>query len=309
MPLHLRASRRAGRPLAGVLLIGIRIGIAGYAAWTAVRPRSFAPVTTLPGPYAYDFSAKLTTEHLLSRDANGIIMVKYPSGLEYNPVTVAQLALAHYDRWLREKGTADREEFLKDAEWLVSTQKGDGLWYYDFPNGPMPVPWVSAMAQGPAMSVLVRAYALSGDAAYASAADRALDTYDLQSGKGGVSATDGGYVWYEETMPPYSPHILNGMVFAMYGALDMATILDDAHARHVFDVGVDTLVANIGKYDAGNWSYYNQATPPGLASRFYNNLHAQLLAELFTVTGREVFRAYSERFAAYASNPPAGVAK
>ena len=34
-------------------------------------------------------------------------------------------------------------------------------------------------------------------------------------------------------MPPYSPHILKGMVFAMYDTLDMARAFHDAHAREL----------------------------------------------------------------------------
>lgn len=99
------------------------------------------------------------------------------------------------------------------------------------------------------------------------------------------------------------------MVFALYGAFDMATVLSSAPVRHVFDIRVDTLAANIGNYDSSNRNCCNQAIPPGLASRLDNGLRVQLPAELSRITGRDVFRVYSERFAAYAANPPPGVAK
>ena len=97
------------------------------------------------------------------------------------------------------------------------------------------------------------------------------------------------------------------MVFAMYGALDVARVVGDSHAQAVFDAGVKTLAANIPKYDAGNWSYYNQAAPAGLASRFYHGVHVQLLRELWLITGQTVFLTYADRFAAYQASPPAGV--
>lgn len=263
----------------------------------------------LPGPYEYDFSIVLTTEDKRPRDSNGIIMVEYPSGVEYNPVTVAQSALAHYDRWLDEGRASDRSEFLKDAEWLVSTQKDDGLWYYEFPNAGMPVPWVSGMAQGHACSVLVRAYAISGDTLFRDAATHSLATFELPVGSGGVSMVDGGYTYYEEAMPPVSPHILNGMVFAMYGALDMATVLGDERARAIWQAGVDTLAANMGKYDSGGWSLYAQGSPRRLATHFYHDLHIELLRELYSLTGRDEFLAYQQRFEAYADKPPPDVPK
>lgn len=149
------------------------------------------------------------------------------------------------------------------------------------------------------MSVLLRAYWLTGGIDFAKSSERALSTYDLPSGSGGVSAMDGGFVYYEETMPPYSPHILNGMIFAMYGALDAWTVLHDPDGKRIFDAGVSTLASNLQKYDSGTWSYYNQAKPPGLASKFYHQLHVQLLDELWRITGNSVFHDYSSKFATY----------
>jgi heparosan-N-sulfate-glucuronate 5-epimerase len=303
-PLHGLCDVHVGRVLTALVTVTLLFVLAGCGSKSVP-----SPTLKLVGPYAHDFSEKLTTEHLWPRDAENIIMVKYPSGNEYNPVTVAQSALAHYDRWLREGLPDDREEFLRDAEWFVSAQKADGLWYYDFPNGAMPVPWVSAMSQGHACSVLVRAYAMTGEERFLEAANRALATFDLPIGKGGVTVVDRGFTYYEEAMPPESPHIFNGMVFAMYGALDMATVLDDDHARRIWDVGVETLAANIGKYDSGSWSYYNQGSRPQLVTRAYHQMHIELLEELYALTGREVFRQYQERWTTYAENPPEGVPK
>ena len=308
--LRVGRSTRVRRALALMTLLVVVAGVAGSVTAVVDRtmlrpaPREAAVLTTLPPPYPYSFASKLDTEAALPHDADGIIMVTYPSGLHYNPVTVSQYALAHYDRWLALQAPADSVALVRDADWLVSDQASDGLWYYDFPNGSMPVPWVSGMAQGQAISVLVRAYALTSDEKYLESARQALATFDKPSGQGGINSTDGGYVWFEETMPPYSPHILNGMIFAMYGALDMARVLHDPHAQQLFDAGVRTVSDNIAKYDAGNWSYYNQADPPGYASRFYHGLHIQLLRELWLLTGKDVFRQYADRFAAYEASPP-----
>lgn len=264
-------------------------------------------ITSFPPPYAHDFSIVLTTEKDRPRDANGIIMVKYPSGNEYNPVTVSQSALAHLDRWLRTRSAEDREEFLKDADWLLQTEEPDGLWLYHFPNGGMPVPWVSAMAEGHGCSVLVRPYVLTGDKAYLDGARRALATFDKEIGKGGVSMVDDGLTYYEEAMPPESPHILNGMVFAMYGALDMAEIVGDNNGRRVWDEGVKTLETAIPRYDSGAWSYYSQKNPPQLASMSYHKLHIQLLTELYQYTDKQVFLDYANQFQRYLASPPPGV--
>ena len=304
-----RWTRRAARTLALLAVIALSASAGGLIAAQIVHrmPEKAVILQALPAPYPYNMASVLETEAARPRDSDGILMVEYPSGTHYNPVTISQSAIAHYDRWLALGSSADRDLVIKDADWLVGHQAGDGLWYYDFPNGTMPVPWVSAMAQGQAISVLVRAYALTSSDRFVSAARRALATYDKPSGQGGVNSTDGDFVFYEETMPPYSPRILNGMVFAMYGALDMARVLGDVKAQQIFDAGVATLAHDIARYDAGNWSYYNQATPPGLASRFYHGLHIQLLDELWHITGDEVFQTYAARFRSYQAAPPEGI--
>ncbi len=190
-----------------LLLIAVTVTI-GWSVVSAQHKRP--PLIQQPGFYPYDMGSTLLTEKERPHDSAGIIMVRYPSGVHYNPVTVSQAALAHYDHWLREKDEASRTQFLKYAVWLRSTQADNGLWYYDFPNGAMPVPWVSAMAQGHAISVFVRAYALTNDDSYLEAADRSLGTFEIAMGRGGVNDMDGNFVYYEEAMPPESPHILNG---------------------------------------------------------------------------------------------------
>lgn len=298
---------RAIITLLGVVALSASAGALIVAQTIRPAPAKAVVLRELPAPYPYNMASVLDSEAARPRDGDGILMVEYPSGIHYNPVTISQSAIAHYDRWLALGSAADSDLVIKDADWLVQHQAKDGLWYYDFPNGSMPVPWVSSMAQGQAISVLVRAYALTSAERFVAAARRALATYDKPSGHGGVSSTDGAFVYYEETMPPYSPRILNGMVFAMYGALDMARVLGDSDGQRIFDAGVATLAHDIGRYDAGNWSYYNQASPPGLASRFYHGLHVQLLDELWHITGEEAFRTYADRFKAYLANPPDGV--
>jgi hypothetical protein len=292
------------------IALGAIAAVVVTAAALNARPPSPQSVhlVAAPGRYAHDMSTLLVTENERPRDADGTILVRYPSGLHYNPVTISQNALAHYDRWLQTHEESDRAVVVKAARWLKAAQGPAGLWSYDVPNGSMPVPWVSAMAQGQAASVLVRAASLSRDESYLRAADAAIATYDRLSGAAGVASVDDGYVYFEETMPPYSPHILNGMVFAMYGAWDLWKATGKVEAKELFDAGVRTLRDNLHKYDAGNWSYYNQAKPPGLASRFYHGLHVELLRELFAMTGVDVFRDYADRFARYAAHPPPGVA-
>lgn len=52
----------------------------------------------------------------------------------------------------------------------------------------LPPGWYSAMAQGQAMSLLVRAYLLTHDAKYLKAAVEAMKLFEISSEQGGVLA-------------------------------------------------------------------------------------------------------------------------
>lgn len=265
---------------------------------------------TPPFPYPYPMDGAIDASWPL--DANGIVMVPYDvmapyaSALGYNPVTVAQYALRYYDLWTSQGLAGYRSMFFKYADWLIDHQAPDGFWYYTFPFGPLTPPWVSAMAEGQAISVLARAYHFTRQLRYLSAARLALATFDLRAGAGGVTTWENGNPFYEEYPPPWRPHTLNGMIFAMYGLRDAALEWDDPHAIALWHAGISTLVSNLSRWDAGDWSYYALASPPEPASRFYQGIHVELMHELAAITGHPVFSAMGERWARDLASPPPG---
>ena len=102
--------------------------------------------------FAYDF------------DANGIPRVNYgpPIGLRYNAITTAQWGLFNLQLWADNGDEGARAQALRCADWLVNMcrpWKNDILaWIYDYGfdlYGPYP-PWISGMAQGEAVSLLLR---------------------------------------------------------------------------------------------------------------------------------------------------------
>src|SRR4051794_38094844 len=119
--------------------------------------------------YPIDFSSKALGTELLPG------FLRYPGW----PLWVAhvQRALGCYERYLAGDGDEWLDGARRAADLLLDHQADDGGWKQIKPS-PHPYalhpPWVSAMAQGEAASLLVRMHRESGDARYAEAAVKAL---------------------------------------------------------------------------------------------------------------------------------------
>jgi D-glucuronyl C5-epimerase C-terminus len=252
------------------------------------------------------------------KDARGVVLVDYGGtlGRQYNPVTVSQAAIAYYNAAVHSteplaQKNADRQALLVQAEWLVAHQDSSGRWLYRFPWQGQPVPWVSAMAEGQAISALIRANAIFPDARYTRAIAKARGSFHRDWSLGGVGewTTLGSkkYLVYEEYMRPFSPRTLNGWMFAMAGLYEAAVYLGDTQARYELenpDRGYAALKALLPYYDTGKWSTYNLKTfdlaKNGIgARRHYHVLHIKQLRWFTKVTRDPFYQSYSDRWQRY----------
>jgi len=202
-----------------------------------------------------------------SFDSDGIPLVDYGGeiGLQYNPVTISQHALANWALYLKTSKSKYRETFMKQADWLIEhlvlgEGRGFYVWEYHFDFVPreMKAPWISAMAQGQGISVLLRAYELTEEEKYLEAAEAALEAFEIPIGEGGVMhADEKGFVWYEEYPGQPPPHVLNGFIFALFGLNDFYKATASEKALRLFDEGIETLEANLHRYDIGYWSAHD----------------------------------------------------
>jgi heparosan-N-sulfate-glucuronate 5-epimerase len=81
------------------------------------------------------------------------------------------------------------------------------------------------MSQGHGISVLSRAYYLSGEEIYLRSGLKALRPFQLSSARGGVTAYFLDQLpWYEEypTEPP--SFVLNGFIYSLIGLYDLFTL-------------------------------------------------------------------------------------
>jgi hypothetical protein len=226
-------------------------------------------------------------------------------------VAVCQWGLGAFERYL----AGDGEEWLAAAldvgkDLLGQQLEGgpqDGGWAHrqPFPHTyRLEPPWLSAMAQGQGASLLARLYVETGDERLAEAAQRALAPFRIPSGAGGVRAELDGRPFPEEypTSPP--SFVLNGAIFALWGLHDVAVALGDRSARQAFNDGVETLAANLHRWDAGYWSRYDLYPHPVLnvASSSYHVLHVSQLRALHTIAPHPVFSETADRFERYAAS-------
>jgi hypothetical protein len=216
----------------------------------------------------------------------------------YVPVTIAQMALGAYDLWLETKDDKHKETFLSLAGWFRVNQDASGgwetPWTYVGERGPSPY---SGMAQGQAISVLVRAHHLDGDTAYLDGARGAYELLLRPVRDGGCCVDSGDALYFEEYPSEPKNTVLNGWIFAIFGVYDLALSTEDPDVRGVFDRVVATLDDSLPSYDTGYWSFYDRKGH--IASPFYHTLHSALLDALFVLTGRTVFENVSTQWKTY----------
>ena len=115
--------------------------------------------------------------------------------------------------------------------------------------------------------------------------------------RGGITGACDGRVTYEEYPAQPAPHVLNGMIFALFGLWDLLRAQpDDARAKAIFEHGVATVEALLPRYDTGWWSLYDLyhlevAGPRNPCTAHYHDIHVKQLRVMHAITGRDAFGA------------------
>jgi hypothetical protein len=218
-------------------------------------------------------------------------------------IEVAQAALGFWERRL-DGDDVDRE-FLFLADWLLghrSTDPDGVVWRID-----VPVPkydqepgWISAMGQGQAISVLLRAHRLTGRDEYLEVADAALPALCRPVAEGGAQSVLEGHPVLEEYPTERPCAVLNGWIFALFGVHELAVTTANAEAQSLFERSANGLVELLPRYDNGWWSLYSlyDHGRPDLAKPFYQRLHPILLEALDLIHPAPRLRDYADRWRA-----------
>jgi hypothetical protein len=249
-------------------------------------------------------------------DADGIPVIPTyvdvePYRTHYYPITIGHYALAVFHTWLRSSQDEDLERFLSLADWFVEHQSQDGCWYAktDVPIYRLRAPWPSAMAQGRALSVLTRAWQCTSDEKYLESARRALAAFSVPVERGGITDAYDGQTTFEEYPAQPAPHVLNGMIFALFGLWDLVRAQpDDARPAELFKRGVASVETLLPLYDTGWWSLYDlyhleASTPRNPCTVHYHDIHVKQLKIMHAITGRDAFGALARSWAGYQEGP------
>jgi len=247
--------------------------------------------------YPFDFAPTGEFE-IYTRDERGIPKVFYPHLQRhvYNPITIAQYGLHQLALFASGNDSAFSTQALLMADWLAehleTWQNTIGAWVFDFDlpfYGPRR-PWISALAQGQGLSLLLRAGQLQPGAAYEEACQRAVRAFYFTVAQGGVASNfPGGALAFEEYPTREPSLVLNGILFALLGLHDYAQYFGDARAHECFAAGVLGVKQNLFRYDTGYWNLYDLHRSRRLASPMYVDIHVRLLRAFATITGEDAF--------------------
>ncbi|MBQ0005293.1 MAG: hypothetical protein KBS68_05490 [Clostridiales bacterium] len=246
------------------------------------------------------------------RDEDGIRRYVYPNKngeetLQYNCVLIAQQGLSEYGYYLNTKKKEHLEQVFLTADWLINRQEDNGAWieHFDFylPNVSewQEAPWVSAMGQGQAISLMCRCYLLTGDDKYLNSAKLAVNPFEISSKSLGVVSYYGDKPIYEEFPSKTPSFVLNGFAYSLFGLYDLFCITKDKRVKRLFDEGIDTLKTILPLYDDSGLSYYDLGyiTAPfrvPTTNPKYHLIHIRLLYGLHSITGEEIFEFYAKKW-------------
>ncbi|NXD95833.1 GLCE epimerase, partial [Chaetorhynchus papuensis] len=210
--------------------------------------------------------------------------------------------------------TAHMAAFFAASRWLLRNQDERGGWpimvtrklgegFKSLDPG-----WYSAMAQGQAMSTLVRAYLLTKDPAFLSAALRATAPFKLPAEQRGVKAVFmNRHEWYEEYPTSPSSFVLNGFMYSLIGLYDLKETAGEKlgrEARLLYERGMESLKAMLPLYDTGSGTIYDLrhfmlGTAPNLARWDYHTTHINQLQLLSTIDDAPIFKEFVKRWKSY----------
>ncbi|HTU83312.1 MAG TPA: D-glucuronyl C5-epimerase family protein [Candidatus Acidoferrales bacterium] len=237
-------------------------------------------------------------------DGEGVLLSG--SARRYHPIRIAQFALHRFGVWLDSGDPAARRDFLAQARWLRDAQRPDtGLYHFEFPWSKYGAGagWTSAMAQGEAISVLLRADTLEPSNGWSAAAIGAARPFAREIGHGGVVWRGGDDVFLEEIANQHAPHVLNGCIFALWGIWELQARTGDAGLAGVVASTVATLLRWLPRFDTGWWSLYSLMADAGgqphVATLKYHEFHIAQLSVLAKMFGERAFEDVAQRWRSY----------
>lgn len=206
------------------------------------------------------------------------------------PITILNYGLGLFNRL--HDGEDVSEEIQKVLRFILDSQCDDGAWRADIPAAvmhEMAGGKVSGMTQGLGISFLIRCWRCGMLPSSIDLADRLERAKDVMLSSSCVSMIDGSRFIEEFNVPGAS--ILNGSMFALLGLYDYGVYKEDMSLFNEYESDLRTLLP---RFDYHGWSYYSiQRT---VCSKFYQQLHVDLLSVLYGITDCDIYNQYAMRW-------------
>ena len=239
------------------------------------------------------------------------IMDGKAAGFQRNPVTTVAQANEFYDNYKSNNNESSKTYFLNNVNWLVNNavqKQNYALLQYNFPIPHYNINsiWYSAMANGQALQVLIKAHEMTQDLRYLIAAKSLLNAFFIEVKDGGITYKDSPNDWWYEEYASNGKYVknsrvLNGMLFTVLGIYDYYKYTNDADAKLLFDKGVNSIKKELSKYNNNGYSYYDLLGNP---AGKYHQTHVILTKKLYDITGEQIFNDYSEFWKNYNPSLP-----
>lgn len=172
--------------------------------------------------------------------------------------------------WHSSPFKASLVNFRNSVDWIVANTEYDAngnahLFYkFDWPyknhfDGMLRAPWWSGLAEGHAITLLMRAADCFGDERYMRLADDFYKSILTRVEQGGSLLSFNDLPWIEEYVDPRAPvdalsRVFNGMAYAYFG---IEAFEQGVGIQNMAPALRESIVRNAREFDMGYWSYYD----------------------------------------------------
>jgi hypothetical protein len=221
------------------------------------------------------------------------------------PVTIILYGLGSHDAFIRTRDERYRRQMMECVlPWLENhcVVLGEGIGWptsEDLPAFGLKAPWFSGIAQGFALSLLVRAYELDKNVRWSRLARQTWLGFRLPVADGGFCREINEGIIYEEYPTQQLDCVFNGMCHALIGLWEAwhSGLITEAEVD--FKKGMNGLRACLPRFEHGHWSLYSLNPclgKPLLASPYYHRANGLLAQVISLMADAPDFRIYGERW-------------
>lgn len=225
-----------------------------------------APAETLPAYESFEHFdvGKYTTQYGRTFDEDGVLLQHNA----YHPVTISIYGIMSYDAFMTTGDSTHyynairQYAYFADSSRLVYADNNEsvGLPYTEDYND-LKAPWFSGMAQGTAVSYLLRYYVLTKDKTALELSKKLMHLLLKSEQDGGtIGRTKEGGMWIEEYPGSrISKSVLNGFINGWIGVYEYCLMFPgDSKAAAVRDSCYTEMISNLYSYDTPAWTTYSR---------------------------------------------------